>query len=88
MDEFLISPMPFSLSGAAHPPDRNSEAVLEKAFWDTGAGAAGPQPGHTGKPRYPVIQSPADTVWCARPCLAFGVILPSARPGSFAVDQI
>lgn len=67
------------LLGAAHPPDSHSEAVLEKAFWDPGAGPAGPQPGHTGKPSDP---EPCTQCWPAVWCL------PSARPVSFAVDQI
>lgn len=36
-------------AGSAHPTDSYCEAVPEKAFRDTGAGAAGPQPGHSGE---------------------------------------
>jgi len=66
--------------GAAHPTDCYSEAVLKKAFWDTGAGSAGPQLGHAGKPRYPVDRS-------SRHCVGLlcGV---SHLPGQSAVQYI
>lgn len=36
-------------SGSAHSADCHRQAVPEEAVRDSGVGAAGPQPGHTGE---------------------------------------
>lgn len=73
----LISlPCPCFILGAAHPADCYSEVVLKEALRNTGAGSAGPEPGHAGKPSYSVRQG------AGKPCCPCTAVAGSlAMPG-------